>query len=87
MISGNIFCAIRGPILLITIGVLFVLDHNGVFSFDRTWPLLIVVFGLLKLAERLGGGAMTEPPYPQYPPPPPPPPSYTGPVSGGGTQS
>jgi hypothetical protein len=67
MNPGNLFRAARGPILLITIGSLFALDHFGVVGFDRTWPLLIIMFGILKLLERLGGAT-----YPQYPGPPPP---------------
>lgn len=45
--------AIRGPILLITIGVLFALQQAGVLPFSRTWPLLIIVIGLVKLIERM----------------------------------
>jgi hypothetical protein len=45
-------CAVRGPILLITLGTLFAIDHAGGFEFFRTWPILIIVFGLLKLLER-----------------------------------
>ena len=44
--------AIRGPILLITLGVLVAVDHFGVYSFGRTWPLLLIVFGLLILIEK-----------------------------------
>lgn len=55
MNGANLFCAIRGPILLITVGTLFALDHVGMLSFERTWPLLIIVFGILKLLERVGG--------------------------------
>jgi hypothetical protein len=49
---GSLMCAIRGPILMITIGTLFAIDHAGGFPFSRTWPVLIIVFGLLKLLER-----------------------------------
>jgi hypothetical protein len=45
-------CAVRGPIMLITLGALFVIDQNGGYSFSRTWPILIIVFGLMKLLER-----------------------------------
>jgi hypothetical protein len=44
----------RGPITLITIGVLFALDHLTRFSFLQTWPVLLIVFGLLSLACRSG---------------------------------
>jgi Domain of unknown function (DUF5668) len=45
--------AIRGPILLITIGILFAMHQAGVISFARTWPLIIIVIGLMKLIERM----------------------------------
>ena len=71
MSAGNLFRAIRGPIMLITIGALFAIDHMGMFGFDRTWPLLIIVFGVLKLLERATGEE--QPPYPPQPP-------YSGPA-------
>ncbi len=52
----NIMCAVRGPILMITLGVLLAIDQNGALSFGRTWPVLLIVFGLFKLAERAGAG-------------------------------
>jgi len=45
--------AIRGPILLITIGVLFAIHQAGVLPFYRTWPLILIVVGVMKLLERL----------------------------------
>lgn len=45
--------AIRGPIMLITLGALFAWDYSGGQPFSRTFPVLLIVFGLLKLAERL----------------------------------
>jgi hypothetical protein len=63
--------AIRGPILLIAVGVLFALHQAGTLSFWRSWPLLIIVIGVIKLAERLAMPAYVPPqtPYQQYPPP------------------
>ena len=52
--NGNFICAIRGPVLLITLGMLLAIDQLGAYSFGRTWPALLIVFGLLKLAERSG---------------------------------
>ena len=52
--TGNFMCAIRGPILMITLGVLLAVDQLGSLSFGRTWPVLLIVFGLFKLAERAG---------------------------------
>jgi hypothetical protein len=42
--------AITGPIILITIGVLFAFDRFTDFRFSQTWPVLLIVVGLLKLA-------------------------------------
>jgi hypothetical protein len=50
--NGNFLCAIRGPILMITLGVLLSIDQFGGVSFARTWPVLLIVFGLFNLAER-----------------------------------
>ena len=44
--------AIRGPVFLIVLGVLMLLDHRTDFGFWQTWPLLLVTGGLLVLAER-----------------------------------
>jgi hypothetical protein len=46
--------AIRGPVLLVTVGVLFAIHQAGVLSFSRTWPLLVIVIGVMKLLERAG---------------------------------
>jgi hypothetical protein len=53
-VNGNFMCAIRGPVLLITLGTLLAIDQLGAYSFGRTWPALLIVFGILKLAERAG---------------------------------
>ena len=50
--NGNIMCAVRGPILMITLGVLLAIDQMGRLSFGHTWPILLIEFGLFKLAER-----------------------------------
>jgi hypothetical protein len=52
--GAPLITAIRGPIMLIVLGVLFTVDHFGEFSFSSTWPILIIVFGILKLLERSG---------------------------------
>ncbi len=44
--------AIRGPILMIVVGSLFAIDHQGLAPFSRTWPALLIVIGVLKLMER-----------------------------------
>jgi hypothetical protein len=44
--------AIRGPVTLITLGVLFAADHLTPYGFHQTWPVLLIVFGLLSLVGR-----------------------------------
>lgn len=46
------FRAIRGPVLLTTAGVLLAVDHFGSQPFWRTWPVLLVVLGVMILLER-----------------------------------
>jgi hypothetical protein len=40
-----------GPAILVTLGLLFLLDRQTGFSFGRTWPLLLVVIGLIKVLQ------------------------------------
>jgi hypothetical protein len=54
--SVGLVAAIRGPVILITLGTLIAVDHSGGMSFSRTWPILIIMFGVLKLAEYMKGG-------------------------------
>jgi hypothetical protein len=44
--------AVRGPLMLIALGVLLMLDRFTYFGFSRSWPVLVILFGVLKLAER-----------------------------------
>ena len=53
--------AIRGPVLLITIGILFALEQAGVIAFTRTWPLILIVVGLMKLLERVAAPPVIPP--------------------------
>lgn len=75
--------AIRGPITLITLGVLFALNNFTPYSFDKTWPVLLIVFGLLSLLKR----GMEPAPPPPPPPPMFPPPQYSYPAQGSYVQS
>lgn len=61
--SGTLARAIRGPILLITIGSLIAFDTFDGYSFARTWPVVIIMLGILKLFERMTDRP-TEPPQP-----------------------
>lgn len=57
--------AIRGPVTLITVGALFALNNFTPYRFDQTWPVILIVFGLLSL---LGRGMERVPPPPPFPP-------------------
>ncbi|HVP48831.1 MAG TPA: DUF5668 domain-containing protein [Bryobacteraceae bacterium] len=50
--SNELIRAVRGPIILITIGTLFALDHFTPWGFHETWPVILIVLGLLTLAGR-----------------------------------
>jgi Domain of unknown function (DUF5668) len=77
--------AIRGPIMVITVGVLFALNNFTQYNFGETWPVLIIVAGLISLVGR-GTAPPVPPPAPPfstYQPPvassmPPPPPAAGG---------
>ncbi len=45
---------LMGPVVLITLGVLFLLDHvNSYLSFGRTWPVILLAIGALKILESM----------------------------------
>jgi hypothetical protein len=62
---------------------LFAVHQAGVLSFSRTWPLLIIVVGIMKLLERAGAPAHPWP-HPQPGTFPPPGPGPYGPPGSGG---
>jgi hypothetical protein len=71
---------LMGPAMLLTIGTLFLLESLGVAGFHRTWPLILLVIGVIKLFERSGMDSSGYPPggsisSSQYIPPPPTPPA------------
>ena len=41
-----------GPAMIITIGVLFLVDQNGYLEFDRSWPVILLVAGLFSYLSR-----------------------------------
>lgn len=51
--SNSLIQAVRGPIMLVTLGSLVAMDYFGVYGFSRTWPFLIIMFGVLKLLEKI----------------------------------
>ncbi len=63
MTRGSLYMqAIRGPLVLITVGSLFALHQAGAISFSRTWPLILIVVGLVKLVERMVSQPITPQP-------------------------
>jgi hypothetical protein len=93
--SAAFLRAIKGPVMMITVGVLFALDNFTSLSFGRTWPVLLVVAGLLNMGrsayrkDPLRGKfqyrAQWGPPQRPAPPPPPPASSSVPPTAGPGT--
>ena len=59
--SRSLISAIQGPVMLIAVGLLFAADQFTNYGIGRTWPALLILLGLLKLAERIGSGAHTPP--------------------------
>ena len=77
---------LMGGAILVTLGILFLLEENRIARFDDTWPVLLIVIGLLVFASRT---ASTEGhvqakwvPRSYAPPPPEPPPPPANPPSG-----
>ena len=53
--------SVAGPATLITLGVIFLLENlhhrwDGVPGWGRTWPVILLVIGVIKLMERTGHG-------------------------------
>jgi TM2 domain-containing membrane protein YozV len=63
-----------GPVVLIVIGVLFLLDNLGLLPLAdvlRFWPLLLIGLGVYLLYARMSGPVPVVPPTGPFPPPPP----------------
>ena len=43
---------LRGPAFLILVGITALLNQWGVLTFSRSWPLYLILAGLIGLAER-----------------------------------
>lgn len=42
---------LMGPAVLITIGGLFLLENLGVMQFHNTWPVLLIIIGIVKVLQ------------------------------------
>ncbi len=78
-----------GPAVLITVGTLFLLQSLNVVDFDRTWPAILLVIGIIKLLQSNAsaeghGGVLPGVVMPPQPPPTAPPPPDPGTPSASG---
>jgi hypothetical protein len=58
---------LRGPAFIILVGVTALLNQWGVLSFGRSWPLYLILAGVLALAERAALAAAPPAVPPVYP--------------------
>jgi Domain of unknown function (DUF5668)/B-box zinc finger len=70
----RLFAALRGSIWVILVGVLFLLDSFDILSWSHSWPLFIIVAGLMAVFQRVSynSAATVAYPYPHPVPVPPP---------------
>jgi len=59
---------LRGPAFLLMFGVTALLHEWHILSFGQSWPLYLVLAGVLALAERAAFEAPDPSQMPQYPP-------------------
>ncbi len=69
----RLFRAARGSVWIILVGVLFLLDTFNILSWGRSWPLFIIVAGIMTFVQRTAYSSSLPPQYPYAPPVPPPP--------------
>jgi hypothetical protein len=58
---------LRGPAFLILVGITALLNQWGVLDFGRSWPLYLILAGVLGLAERAAIAAAPPAIPPLYP--------------------
>jgi hypothetical protein len=69
---------LRGPAFLMLVGVIALLAQAHILSWGRSWPLYLILAGVLLLAERAALSAEGYPPFPGSVPG-----SVPGPYQGG----
>jgi hypothetical protein len=81
----RLFCALRSSVWVLLIGVLFLLDTFDILSWGHSWPVIIIVAGLMTIFRRVSYPVNAYPyppnPYPNpyaAPPTAPPPPADPG---------
>jgi hypothetical protein len=71
----RLFHALRGAIWIVLVGIMFLLDSFHILSWGRSWPLFIIVAGLMAIFQRATFSAAAAAAYNPYanpyaPPPP-----------------
>ena len=65
----RLFSALRGSIWVILVGVLFLLDSFEILSWSHSWPLFIIVAGLMAVFQRTTFNSAAAVAYPYGVPP------------------
>lgn len=60
---------IKGPVILVVFGITALLNQWHILSYGESWPLYLIAWGLLQLAERAAWSQAQQ--LNQYPAPPP----------------
>jgi hypothetical protein len=68
----RLFSALRGSIWVILVGVMFLLDSFDILSWSHSWPLFIIVAGLMAVFQRTSFNSAAAVAYPYGVPPAPP---------------
>ena len=50
---GSKLHRLTGGLILITLGVLIYLSKAGIYSFGKTWPILIIIIGISTIIQRV----------------------------------
>jgi len=71
MYRYRVFHALRGSIWIVLVGVMFLLDSFHILSWGRSWPLFIIVAGVMAVFRGVAysGGAYPSYIHPHAPPP------------------
>jgi len=49
--------SLQGPVIIITIGVIFLLSEYTRYGIGHLWPLILIVVGIFRLAESMVSNA------------------------------
>lgn len=58
---------LRGPAFLLLVGIMALLSQAHILSWGKSWPLYLILGGVLLLAERAALATEGYPPYPGAP--------------------